>query len=357
MSTLNGILSSLLWVVVAGVLTGCGSEEPPQPSGGGTTGVASNTLTGGASRVGSVGAVTTGSTSSNGAGGAETVGAGTSFGSAGDVAGDTSVSVGGPSSAGGASDDGSMASGGQTTGGGFGGFSTSGGETTNHASGAGGSATTGTTSGHMGTWRIMPLGDSITETTCYPQLLSKTLIDNGHTEFEFVGSVLNNQSCGATNVYTEGHGGYLVTDLVGNGQHASEPAGWFSAAQAEVVVMHFGTNDVWNDVPPESILSAYSAVLDGLRSVNPNVIVFVAQIIPMNPSGCSECGSRVEALNAEIPAWAANESTSSSPLYVVDLHTGFDTASDTRDGVHPNPAGSQKMADKLYAAMVAQGIP
>lgn len=210
---------------------------------------------------------------------------------------------------------------------------------------------------HTGSWRIMPLGDSITETTCYPQLLSKDLIDGGHTNFEFVGSVLNNQSCGATNVNTEGHGGYLVTDLVGGGPNASEPAGWFSNGQAEVVVMHFGTNDVWNNVSAAAITAAYSELLVGLRSVNPNVIVFVAQIVDMNPDNCTECSARVQALNAAIPAWASEETTCDSPVYVVDLFTGFDAVSDTRDGVHPNTPGSQKMADAMSAAMLEVGVP
>ncbi len=32
----------------------------------------------------------------------------------------------------------------------------------------------------------MPLGDSITGSTCYPQLLSKELIAKGHTNFDFI---------------------------------------------------------------------------------------------------------------------------------------------------------------------------
>jgi hypothetical protein len=61
----------------------------------------------------------------------------------------------------------------------------------------------------------MPLGDSITDTTCYPKLLAQELIDKGHPNFTFVGTSLNNQSCGsAPNVQTEGHGCYLVTNLL-----------------------------------------------------------------------------------------------------------------------------------------------
>jgi lysophospholipase L1-like esterase len=127
--------------------------------------------------------------------------------------------------------------------------------------------------------------------------------------------------------------------------------------------MMFGTNDAWNSRSTPSILSAYSVVLADLRAVNPGVIVFVAQITPLNPSGCSNCEANVENLNAAIPAWATSQNTAASPVYVVDVHSAF-TASTytpssmyTADGVHPNPIGSKLVADKWYAALTAQALP
>jgi len=217
---------------------------------------------------------------------------------------------------------------------------------------------------HAGSWRITPLGDSITGSTCGPQLLSKALIDHKKTNFTFVGSNLNNQSCnGAGAVQSEGHGGYLVTDLFGSGQHASELPKWSSSNKSDLVLMQFGTNDVWNARSPSAILDAYSTVLTKLRAANPNVIVLVAQITPLNPEHCSACESRVVALNSRIPAWAASKSTAASPVSVVDLHSAFSAASYTAnstytaDGVHPNVAGAQLIADKWYAALAALGVP
>jgi hypothetical protein len=52
-------------------------------------------------------------------------------------------------------------------------------------------------------------GRAFTGTTCYPQLLSRLLIQAGRDGFVLVGSQLNNQVCnGAPNVQSEGHGGY-----------------------------------------------------------------------------------------------------------------------------------------------------
>jgi lysophospholipase L1-like esterase len=203
----------------------------------------------------------------------------------------------------------------------------------------------------------MPLGDSITGTTCYPQLLDQSLRAVGRSNFELVGTILNNQDCaGAPFVQSEGHGGYLVVDLVGSGSHAAELTSWCATDQADVVLMHFGTNDVWNNRPTQDILDAYAGVLAALRQVVPNVIVFVAQLIPMTPDNCGECNGRVQALNAAIPDWAAQHSTQDSPVCVVDQYSGFDTNVDTGDGVHPNITGSQKMADRWADALSARGV-
>ncbi len=186
-----------------------------------------------------------------------------------------------------------------------------------------------------------------------------------------MGTVLNNQSCGngVANVQTEGHGGYLVTYLTSNAQASqnkgslTELMAW-AAEKPDVVLMEYGTNDVWSNIAPADITSAYSFVVDQFRGQNPGVIFFVAQITPMNPSGCTDCEARVEALNAQIPTWATGKSTAVSPIYVVNVWAALQPAgsytpnsTNTSDGVHPNATGSQPMADVWTAGLVAQGIP
>jgi lysophospholipase L1-like esterase len=223
---------------------------------------------------------------------------------------------------------------------------------------------------HSRVWRITPIGDSITEDTCGPQLLSQELIQNGHTNFVFVGTETNNQSCsGAPNIESEGHAGYLVTDLLPPphvpvlASHYMELPQWAANDKSDVLTMQFGTNDVWNNVATQSILDAYTLVLTDYRAVNPNVTMFVAQITPLNPSGCGSCEANVVALNAAIPGWAASQSTAASPVYVVDLWSAFTASSYvpdstvTVDGVHPNPAGAALIAQKWYEALIANGIP
>jgi mannan endo-1,4-beta-mannosidase len=199
--------------------------------------------------------------------------------------------------------------------------------------------------------RIMALGDSITGSPgCWRALLWRHLRDTGHTDIDFVGT-LPAQGCGFTyDGENEGHGGFLATGIVRDNQLP----GWLSATRPDIVLMHLGTNDVWNNISATAILDAYTALLRQMRASNPNMKVIVAQIIPMNPSNCTACGQRVVALNNAIPGWATANSTAASPITVVDQWTGFNTATDTSDGVHPNSStGIQKIEARWYPAVVA----
>src|SRR5690606_37698240 len=175
-------------------------------------------------------------------------------------------------------------------------------------------------------------------------------LDEAGYEVDFVGSL--SQACAPTGSDPdhEGHGGFLVTQSVANGDTRS----WLEANTPDVLLMHFGTNDVWSAIPPARILEAYTAIVEDLRDLNPDAVILVAQIIPLHPDasfGCTDCPQRAIDLNAEIPGWAAELTTEQSPIHVVDQHTGFDPALDTYDGVHPDEDGDAKIAATWFAAL------
>jgi lysophospholipase L1-like esterase len=207
-----------------------------------------------------------------------------------------------------------------------------------------------TTPPSSGTVRVMPLGDSITGSPgCWRALLWQSLQNAGRTNVDFVGT-LPAQGCGFPyDGENEGHGGALVTAVADQNQVVA----WLAATHPDVVLMHFGTNDVWSNRSTATILAAYTRLVEQMRAGNPRMKVLVAQILPMAPSSCPECAQRVVDLNAAIPAWAAGASTTASPVTVVDQWTGFDTATDTGDGVHPNDRGNRKIADRWYPALTA----
>ncbi|ARQ70539.1 SGNH/GDSL hydrolase family protein [Streptomyces marincola] len=198
--------------------------------------------------------------------------------------------------------------------------------------------------------RIMPLGDSITGSPgCWRALLWQDLQAAGHTEVDFVGTQAP-QGCGfAYDGEHEGHGGILATNMADRNQL---PA-WLARTSPDIVLMHLGTNDVWSNRSTDAVLAAYTTLVGQMRAENPHVTVLAAQIIPMAPTSCSACAQRVVDLNAAIPGWAAGLSTERSPVVVVDQWTGFSTATDTGDGVHPNDSGTRKIADRWFPAVAA----
>ncbi|MDX2933761.1 GDSL-type esterase/lipase family protein [Streptomyces ipomoeae] len=205
--------------------------------------------------------------------------------------------------------------------------------------------------------RIMPLGDSITGSPgCWRAVLWNRLRSAGYTDIDFVGT-LGPQGCGQPHDGdNEGHGGELVTNVADQ----NLLPGRLAATLPDVVVMHFGTNDVWSAIAPDRILAAYTELVGQMRASNPDMRVLVAQLIPMNPESCTACAQRVVDFNARIPDWARATSTSRSPVTVVDQWTGFSTATDTYDGVHPNAAGDDKIAARWYPALAAvldAGVP
>jgi lysophospholipase L1-like esterase len=198
--------------------------------------------------------------------------------------------------------------------------------------------------------RIMPLGDSITGSPgCWRALLWNRLQTTGFTNIDFVGTQPP-QGCSVPyDGDSEGHGGALVTAVADQNQLV----GWLAATHPHIVLMHFGTNDVWSNISVPVILAAYSKLVDQMRASDPTMRVLVAQIIPMGANACAECPARVTALNAAIPGWAAGKTTTQSPITVVDQWTGFDAATDTVDGVHPNDSGNTKMSNRWYPALSA----
>jgi len=218
--------------------------------------------------------------------------------------------------------------------------------------------------------RVLAVGDSITHATCWRAVLWQSLMQSFPGRFDFVGTLTENSGCTPAG-YDRDNQGYsssLVTEVVAGITNArtcdpacptlAEVAAAFAQAEPDVILMHFGTNDVWNGRPIEAIVSAYSQIVQAARAANPAVTVLTAQIIPMNVTNatcagctCANCARDVPALNARIVSWAAGISTAASPVRVVDQFTGYDAAQDNVDGVHPNAGGAAKIAARWYSAL------
>jgi len=195
--------------------------------------------------------------------------------------------------------------------------------------------------------KVMPLGDSITqghdETNSYRRPLWKRLAAG---RFDFVGSQRENHLGPPPNpdfdLDHEGHWGWRADQVL------AEVGGWAGTYRPDVVLLHLGSNDVFADQSTSSTLGELGAIVERLRGANSRVTVLLAQLIPTS----RDAQPGIERLNAGIPGLAAQLDSSASRVVVVDQSAGFDPVADTRDGIHPNATGEEKMAAAWHAALL-----
>lgn len=201
--------------------------------------------------------------------------------------------------------------------------------------------------------RIMPIGDSITEAdgghASYRYWLYRSLVAAGY-QADLVGS--------RRGVYEdlplypdfdqdhEGHWGWTT------GQVLERMPEWAALNPPDAALIHLGTNDAFRNLSLDQAMTNIAGIIAALRQQRPGVKVFLAQVIGTT----NVMSPNVVALNAKIPALAAQLTTSASPVVVVDQWTGFDPVVDTYDGVHPSESGEKKIAAKFQAALVAAGV-
>lgn len=194
--------------------------------------------------------------------------------------------------------------------------------------------------------KIMPLGDSITEITCWRAMLWDKLAKAGvANSFKFVGSMNNNpQNCQGSAGWDkthEGHSGFLAIDIANNLLQ-----GWVANTKPDIVMFMLGTNDVSRGRNTQDIMAAYTKMVQILRAANKNVKIIVDLVIPL-----SYGQSGIDAINKAIPNWVKQTSTKQSPIVIADCATNFPT-SYLRDGVHPSLAGDAIIADRIYPVLL-----
>src|SRR5262245_44458398 len=193
------------------------------------------------------------------------------------------------------------------------------------------------------TVRIMPLGDSITQSftphNSYRYYLWHLLIDKGY-HVDFVGS--RNGVGGGPPASTdfdmdhEGHAGLRADEILAQVQV------WATAASPDFVLLHIGTNDLSQTQSVASTVSDIGDIIDVLRMVNPRIHILLAQLIAKTGVPA------IAVLNGRLAALVADKEQAESPIVLVDQYTGFDPTTMTFDGTHPNDVGETRMADRWF---------
>ncbi|KAL8897458.1 MAG: hypothetical protein Q9192_002561 [Flavoplaca navasiana] len=175
--------------------------------------------------------------------------------------------------------------------------------------------------------RIYPLGDSITSgigsngNNGYRIGLQRNLASS---KLLFVGS----KSGG-----TMSNNILQIADKAKRSQRSLDP---------NIILLHAGTNDL-NASPPDDPSHApdrLGSLIDQIVADTPDAVVLVAQIIQAADAATK---SRIQAYNNAIPNAVNRRAISGHKVTVSDFRSI--TVADLKDGLHPNDAGYQKMAD------------
>ena len=126
-------------------------------------------------------------------------------------------------------------------------------------------------------YSIMPLGDSITHLNYRYDLWLN--LKEANVIFDFVGNE-NHLPWGADESNLEfdsdheGHGGWRSDQISYNIES------WVKLNTPDIVLFHIGTNDLAQGYSPSHVIEHIGKTIEILRLYNPDIIIFVAQIIP-----------------------------------------------------------------------------
>jgi len=220
------------------------------------------------------------------------------------------------------------------------------------------------------TTNILCLGNSITNGVDTFNSYRRDLwqmLHAGNYNFDFIGSWSKHHM--GTEVLVpdfdmdnEGHSGWNFQDILKPPSWDSARGNlheWIKTYTPDIVLIELGTNDVFQCRKPNDMFANLNVIMYLLREKNQHVKIFLAQIPPMGKQWSDKklCGNdttyadAIINLNKNIAGYSKKNSTTKSPVVIVDQFTGVDPARDMFDDIHPNTRGEKIMAERWFNAI------
>ncbi|KAL8734324.1 MAG: hypothetical protein Q9166_001522 [cf. Caloplaca sp. 2 TL-2023] len=177
--------------------------------------------------------------------------------------------------------------------------------------------------------RILPLGASIIAGSASSDGLGfrKTMYDT----LRKTNTVTYVGSQGTAPLLHEGHPGWIIDD-VSNAASVSLPS------RPNVVLIHVGTNDLLTNNKIDQAPDRLGGLIDHVLSVATDAVVLVSQILPSTRTGAFD---NFVTFNARVASIINQKQLQRKKVMKVWMPI---TTDDLIDGVHPNDAGYNKMA-------------
>ncbi len=209
--------------------------------------------------------------------------------------------------------------------------------------------------------KILPYGDSVTTfgsapESSYRYWLFQDLTATGRfvfqQDFVFVGTESGTQDGAPQNDWPAEE--FSGDEGESSGEAAGEAADVAGATQPDIVLLDFGSNDYDGSQSVKDTLAQTRANLDAViqafAAQNPNVTILLAKPTPWVVTPDSPIGTRqfMSGLGSAVAKAARDEKRAGVRVVVVDQFAGFNARKDTKDGMHPNVRGEQKIANKYF---------
>ncbi|CAL8581783.1 hypothetical protein XPA_007467 [Xanthoria parietina] len=184
--------------------------------------------------------------------------------------------------------------------------------------------------------RILPLGASImqgfasSDSNGFRKIMYDTLRKTNTVTY--VGSQ------GTAPLLHEGHPGWIITDV-------DTVAGVSLPSRPNVVLIHVGTNDLLTNNNIDQAPDRLGTLIDHVISVAPDAVVLVSQLIPSSRPGAFD---KFVTFNARVVSVINLRQGAGKKVMKVWMPI---TTDDLVDGVHPNDAGYNKMAQAWIQAL------
>jgi len=190
---------------------------------------------------------------------------------------------------------------------------------------------------------IMPLGDSITKGApagAYRDPLCTLLTGGGYT-FRFVGTLTENPSAAlaaAGQEYHEGHSGMGMDWIRGRLPEC------FASNRPDRILLAIGANDIGGATLPE-LQRRMELLVTDICTRLPKVQLYLATVTPQTGPAMT----KIRAFNELLPDLVVRQRAQGRAVVLVSMAAL--NLKDLEDNVHPNVAGSRKMAEAWYAAL------
>lgn len=179
-----------------------------------------------------------------------------------------------------------------------------------------------------------------------------TLLEQRGVEFDYVGSQTYPDfpvGLFPGDQDNEAHGGNTTL-----GHIASNVAAWVAGYIPDVVLLLAGREDAYAQTLVADRIAALTTIIQRLRERNPAVAVLVGTVPPTldGSNGAYRTEKQIRPYNEALPGWVVGTTSFTSPVVLVDLHTGFSQDYVLSDGRELSDLGDRWIAGRWIGVLV-----